>query len=231
MNDRPNVRQHAAFRRARNEIRRDVAQGIVPKTVTSFAQLHDYVDANEYGGFTDETGDWAFDSPEDGWTEETVAEMNHVQNALDAWLKSRPFEWTTGVVEIDTLGPWLAVWQDDVRWNGWLANPKFDAYTAVKILDMVNADPYEFTDDGKNYYGYDYHFEDDGTLVVDSNQYRIEDPENAEAERIEPDEDGLYSVGGWGWVWSEAAGITRQDIEDPEKVDPVVMAFLPEGEE
>jgi len=226
------TRQRFAFMRARAEIHRDVAQGIVPKTVTSFAELHDYVDANEYGGFTDLDGAWAFDDDE-AWNEQTVAEMNDVQNALDSWLRSRPFEWTTGAVDLGGEGPvWLAVWQDDNRWNGWLAAPRFDAYTAVRILDMVNEGGGE-TVDGEyvpNYYGYDWHFEDDGTLVVESIQNRYEDPEHNEPERIEPDEDGLYTVGAWGWVWSQTWR-DRGTVEDAEKVDPVVMAFLPEGEE
>src|SRR5690242_1887255 len=100
MNARPNERQFRAYHKAKSEIWQHVREGIVPTTVASFAELHDYVDANTYGGFCDETGDWAFDSPEDGWTDETVAEMNHVQNALDQWIKGKPFEWTTGAVDL-----------------------------------------------------------------------------------------------------------------------------------
>ncbi len=41
--------------RAINEVRVDVASGLVPVTVSSFAELHDHVDANGYGGaFEDE---------------------------------------------------------------------------------------------------------------------------------------------------------------------------------
>ncbi len=35
------------------EIRADIAAGLVPATVASFAELHDYVDANTYSGLTD----------------------------------------------------------------------------------------------------------------------------------------------------------------------------------
>ena len=37
--------------RMKAEIMTDMALGIVPKTCKSFAELHDYVDANYYGGF------------------------------------------------------------------------------------------------------------------------------------------------------------------------------------
>jgi len=40
----------AAVRRGNAEIARDIRDGIVPATVKSFGELHDYVDANAYGG-------------------------------------------------------------------------------------------------------------------------------------------------------------------------------------
>jgi hypothetical protein len=231
MSKQPNGRQRFAYFRAKSEIHADVRNGIVPKTVASFAELHDYVDANEYGGFCDEGPDtaWPWDGDDALWSLETQAEMNDVQNALDAWIKGRPFDWTTGAVDLGgDGGPWMAVWMDDNRWNGWLAAPYFDAYTTVSILEMVNEDPYE-VNGISNYYGYDWHFEDDGTLVVMSRQFQAEEPD-AQPERITPDEDGLYTVGSWGWVWSETWR-DKQTVEDAETVDPVVMAYLPEGEE
>lgn len=61
--------------RAKAEIRHDVLAGIVPDNTYNFEKLHDYVDANEYGGFTDDnfTTDWDF--------------VVDVQNILDAWMK------------------------------------------------------------------------------------------------------------------------------------------------
>lgn len=227
MTTQPNARQRVAYFQAKAEIHADVAAGIVPKTVRSFAELHDYVDANVYGGFCEgEEGLWPFDGTDSdgstfGWTDETVTEMNDVQNALDEWIKRRPFDWTTGAVDLGgDCGPWLAVWMDDARWNGWLASPHFDAYTAVSILEFLNID-------GAEDYGYDWDFEDDGTLVVESRQWKIEDPEHAEPERIAPDEDGLYTVGSYGFVWSQTWR-TQATVEGD--VDPVVMAFLPGGE-
>lgn len=69
-----------AVERARKEILADVAAGIVPASVRSFAGLHDHVDANGYGG--------AFEVP----VEEIMGQMdlwNAVQNDLDAWLRTR----------------------------------------------------------------------------------------------------------------------------------------------
>lgn len=68
--------------RGKREILQDIADGTVPATVTDFAQLHDYVDANYYGG--------AFES----WTEGRPAEdewvgfWNRVQEELHCWLKA-----------------------------------------------------------------------------------------------------------------------------------------------
>ena len=62
--------------RAKAEILADVASGTVPSTCASFSELHDYTDANGYGG--------AFERPFDN--EETDF-WNAVQDAVDAWIK------------------------------------------------------------------------------------------------------------------------------------------------
>src|SRR4051812_44680105 len=36
--------------RAIDEVKEDIKSGLVPEKVSSFAELHDYVDANGYGG-------------------------------------------------------------------------------------------------------------------------------------------------------------------------------------
>jgi hypothetical protein len=38
----------AHIKMMKKEIRRDMADGVVPTSVRSFEELHDYVDANEY---------------------------------------------------------------------------------------------------------------------------------------------------------------------------------------
>ena len=67
---------HAVVERAKKEVLAHVAAGIVPRTCASFSQLHDYVDANGYGG--------AFERPFDN--NETDF-WNAVQDAVDRWIK------------------------------------------------------------------------------------------------------------------------------------------------
>lgn len=65
--------------RAKQEVLRDIATGRVPATVKTFAELHDYVDANYYGG--------AFEGDFDG-SDKVVGFWNRVQSEVDAWLKA-----------------------------------------------------------------------------------------------------------------------------------------------
>lgn len=66
------------------EILRDMLTGRVPRNVASFSALHDYVDANCYGG-TEEL----FESmPMD----ELFPLMNEAQTTVDNWLKGRVLE-------------------------------------------------------------------------------------------------------------------------------------------
>ncbi len=67
---------HAVVERAKSEILAHVAAGTVPRTCGSFSELHDYVDANGYGG--------AFVRPFDN--NETDF-WNAVQDTVDRWIK------------------------------------------------------------------------------------------------------------------------------------------------
>lgn len=70
-----------AIQLGKEEITDDIEHGVVPATVGSFSELHDYVDANLYGGLCDAVGDgfeWADD----------IDACNEVQNALDSWIKN-----------------------------------------------------------------------------------------------------------------------------------------------
>jgi len=64
-----------AIEQAKREISWDMRQGVVGE-VEGFSDLHDFVDANEYGGLC---------AARAGWSIETVA---LVQDALDAWLRA-----------------------------------------------------------------------------------------------------------------------------------------------
>lgn len=67
---------------AKREVLADIARGTVPEAVRSFADLHDYVDANGYGGaFESDIGD-------DGMSDEAVAFWDRVHDDVDQWLKA-----------------------------------------------------------------------------------------------------------------------------------------------
>jgi hypothetical protein len=68
----------AAFRRAQNEILEDMIEGRVPENVGTFPELHEHVDANEYGGLCE------FDLPHD----ELADFGNALQDRLDVWMRS-----------------------------------------------------------------------------------------------------------------------------------------------
>ena len=66
-----------AIERSKSEILGDVVEGTVPATCASYSELHDYVDANGYGG--------AF---EHDFNNEETDFWNAVQDAVDAWIKT-----------------------------------------------------------------------------------------------------------------------------------------------
>ena len=68
--------------KAKKEILSDIKEGIVPDTVTSFSDLHDFVDANCYGGFCDENYE----------TSKNLEFENEIQTKLDEWIKSEEFK-------------------------------------------------------------------------------------------------------------------------------------------
>ena len=76
-----NTKMDAAVKLAKAEVLRDIYAGIVPSTLKSFAELHDFVDANGYGGAFDE-------SPSESETDSFCVFWNRVQDAVDVWLKA-----------------------------------------------------------------------------------------------------------------------------------------------
>ncbi len=77
-----------AIERAKREILADVADGTVPATCASFGELHDYVDANGYGGAF-EDGNFSICADDDSNIAECHANVdfwNDVQDAVDAWI-------------------------------------------------------------------------------------------------------------------------------------------------
>jgi hypothetical protein len=79
------------YERGKREILSDIATGVLPRSVTRFSALHDYVDANTYCGFADDGV--LCGCPPDGpclgdcGGQVTIAEVDEVQCALDRWLR------------------------------------------------------------------------------------------------------------------------------------------------
>jgi hypothetical protein len=73
--------KEAVVRRMKAEILHDFANGIVPHTaVENFSQLHDFVDANEYGGLCENDCPFRADS------DEHAGIINAAQEEIDQWL-------------------------------------------------------------------------------------------------------------------------------------------------
>jgi hypothetical protein len=69
------------------EILKDVRSGTVPISVASFSQLHDYVDANEYG----KAFDWPTlpsETDDDAYQQACCDFWNKVQDTLHDWIAS-----------------------------------------------------------------------------------------------------------------------------------------------
>jgi hypothetical protein len=77
-----------AVARMKDEILDDMAQELVPRTCASFSELHDYVDANCYGGFCGMEFSQQYGHPsEDGYPQELVDLISKAQSIIDTWLR------------------------------------------------------------------------------------------------------------------------------------------------
>lgn len=123
--------------------------------------------------------------------------------------------WTTGRVCIDELVSVPAQYMPENRWNGFIAAPYIDALSVVMVLEAINADADTY---GEELGGYDFTWDADGALVLTNRQELAETGDAFRPEVIRPDEDGLYALGSYGWVWSEDADphwhYFRPDIKD-----------------
>lgn len=73
-----------AVRRSKREILADVRSGRVPGDVRTFSRLHDYVDANEYGGLCEPDGPFSL-GPEAEVSVDFDA-AGQVQDQVHQWL-------------------------------------------------------------------------------------------------------------------------------------------------
>lgn len=87
-----------AIQKIKGEIMDDVRAGVVPASVESFGDLHDYVDANCYGGFCVEeyadalTEHFGGRDENEGMPDGMLAYINAAQNAVSVWIKEGGIE-------------------------------------------------------------------------------------------------------------------------------------------
>ncbi|CAG9165538.1 hypothetical protein [Cupriavidus pinatubonensis] len=79
-----------AIELGKRQIQQEIATGRIPPTVTDFATLHDFVDANEFGGLCEDEGEWNRLFPRTSAAEGDVfcEAANRVQDALSQWLST-----------------------------------------------------------------------------------------------------------------------------------------------
>lgn len=86
--------------RMKAEIQADQAAGIVPQQVKCFSELHDYVDANCYGGFCDDAladaliAHFGGRDEHEGMPQEMLDYMNAAQDQINEWLCANYTAWT-----------------------------------------------------------------------------------------------------------------------------------------
>jgi len=77
-------------------IANDIQIGLVPPTVKCFSDLHDYMDANEYGGFcVDEYADLLIElfggrDEHEGIPQAYLDFINEAQETIDQWMTAEP---------------------------------------------------------------------------------------------------------------------------------------------
>jgi hypothetical protein len=84
--------------RMKQEILEDIKTGRVPADCPSFSALHDYVDANEYGGFCEDAlADALIEhfggrDNNEGMPDAMIEFLNNAQNTIDLWIKEGGIE-------------------------------------------------------------------------------------------------------------------------------------------
>lgn len=80
--------------RMKEEIEIDVRRGVLPANVGSFSELHDFVDANEYGGFCiDRLADAMIaqyggrDKGTEAMPDSMMKHISDAQDAIDVWIR------------------------------------------------------------------------------------------------------------------------------------------------
>lgn len=100
-----------SIERMKHEIIDDVSAGQVPADCSSFSELHDYVDANCYGGFCeDELMQNLIDhfggrDEDEGMPDAFMAYLNDAQNAIDRWIKEGGIQKEASTCTNSSLAP------------------------------------------------------------------------------------------------------------------------------
>lgn len=98
----------------KGELLSDVMGKIVPVRVTNFAELHDYVDANCYGGFCADNGitdeliaaHGGRDPAHGGMPQAALDFINAAQGAIDKWIKTGGLETLVDDQDWEGFGPY-----------------------------------------------------------------------------------------------------------------------------
>ena len=83
-----------SIERMKQEILGDIKTGRVPADCPSFSALHDYVDANCYGGFCEDDALQALiehfggRDEDEGMPDDLMDYLNDAQSSIDLWLKN-----------------------------------------------------------------------------------------------------------------------------------------------
>ena len=80
------------------------------------------------------------------------------------------------------------------RWNGWIAEPRFDRATVDRIAAMLERDRAD---------GSPSRIEWDGATAILHDDGAEQDWPDQSPERIAPDPDGRYAIGAYSWCWYE----------------------------
>ena len=82
-----------SIERMKQEIIEDIHAGRVPADCPSFSALHDYVDANCYGGFCEDdvmqalTEHFSVLEDNEGMPDSLISYLNEAQYSIDRWIK------------------------------------------------------------------------------------------------------------------------------------------------
>lgn len=135
--------RQVAILRSKAEILGEIAAGNLPATVATFAELHDYLDANELGGLCEEgsaTAALALGEMLGEDSDDAANFANEVQDAVDAWLRAgRPV-----TLEEGSTSARLAVQQklDTVRSLAKRIPPHADQLSVpVSLLPLAAGNP------------------------------------------------------------------------------------------